>query len=235
MPPFLSCKPVPQQILLALPSDYVQNLTTSHHLHCDPAVQVSVAWNTYMILHLQSLLLYLPTTVWRPHRVLDRSCQNIVISCPSSFQISPVTSHLTETNPSPFYGFLRPYMTCFPSTSQASSSATIPLLALLLPYRAPWCSYQTPSCPKAFHSLQPPWHLPFPTYPHGSPSHISGPCLKVTSLKRSSMTTLSKVATPSNTLSLFILFMPLIITWHITDLSMAFHHHCYHPPETEAS
>ena len=127
MPPFLSCNPVPQQILLALPSDYVQNLTTSHHLHCNPPVQVSVAWNTYMILHLQSLLPYLPTTVWMPHTVLERSFQNIVLSCPSLSQISPMTSHLTETNPSPSHGFLRPYMICFPSTSQASSSATVSL------------------------------------------------------------------------------------------------------------
>lgn len=138
-----------------------------------------------------------------PHTVLERSFQNIVLSCPSLSQISPMTSHLTETNPSPSHGFLRPYMICFPSTSQASSSATVSLA-----HSTPAIQSSLMLLPNTFLSQSLPFTATSLTsaFPHISPtpSHISGPCLKVTSLKRSFMTTLSKAATPSNTLSLFI-------------------------------
>lgn len=122
---------------------------------------------------------------------LERSFQK---HCPilSLFvSVSSMTSHLTETNPSPSMASYIPH-DLFPLLLRLPSQQLFPLLAYSLHTELPWYSY----CPKALPFTATSLTSAFPDI-SSSPSHISGPCLKVTSLKRSSMTTLSKAATPS--------------------------------------
>lgn len=189
---------------------------------------LSVAQFTYVVLHLASLLPCLPTTVWMPHTALQRSFQNIVISCPSLSQISPMTSHLTQTNPNPSHGFVRTYMIWFPFYfsglifSHCSPCSLYSCYTGLL-----YALAKHPTVPKPLQSLQPPWHMTFPHISSWFPVLLfSGPCSKVTSLKGSSLTTLCKIAT-----SLQHSFESLYFClWHLSPLDMLFICLCLSPP-----
>lgn len=166
---FLSYNPAPQQILLALPSDYIQTLTTSHHLHGNHPVQATIICCPIYLrgppsgIFASMLTHYSVDATHCIGEIISKHCHILsffVSNLPNDF---PSYSDQSKSFPWLWSGF--------PSTSLASSSATVSLAHFTPVIQA---SFMLLPNTLLSQSLCNHCNLPdichFPTYPHGSPS-----------------------------------------------------------------
>lgn len=150
---FLSYNPAPQQILLALPSDYIQTLTTSHHLHGNHPVQATIICCPIYLcgppsgIFASMLAHYSVDATHCTGEIISKHCHILsffVSNLPNDF---PSYSDQSKSFPwlcKNLYDLVS-LLLLWPHPQPL-----FPLLTLLLLYRPPLCSCQTRSCPKAF-------------------------------------------------------------------------------------